>query len=115
MAILSMVLIGMRGLAVQLSNPFGNDAVDFEIDKFMKSAQDNSIAMLQDARPPCATRAAEGMANPLLPADANALPAAARLPPPPTAAAASSSTKKEKPRKKEKPVDPLDEAPTQAL
>ena len=36
MAIVSIVLIGMRGLAVALSNPFGEDSVDFDIELFMK-------------------------------------------------------------------------------
>ena len=39
----------MRGLAVQLSNPFGNDAVDFEIEKFMLGSYSNAVAHLRSA------------------------------------------------------------------
>ena len=45
----TVVLLGMRGLAVQLSNPFGNDAVDFEIEKFMLGSYSNAVAHLRSA------------------------------------------------------------------
>lgn len=49
MAFITIVLLGMRGLAVQLSNPFGNDAVDFEIEKFLKGSYTNAVAHLREA------------------------------------------------------------------
>ena len=48
MIVVSIVLIGMRGLAVQLSNPFGEDSVDFDIEKFMSGAKTNAIAHLNE-------------------------------------------------------------------
>jgi predicted membrane chloride channel (bestrophin family) len=66
---ISIVLIGMRGLAVQLSNPFGTDAVDFELETFMRGAYKNAVAHLRsselnvgDGCEPC-----KEFPNPLLP------------------------------------------------
>jgi hypothetical protein len=64
--ITSAVLIGMRSLAVQLSNPFGKDSVDFEIESFMKGALDNSVAFLRDSHRTSARHPAKGIKNPLL-------------------------------------------------
>ena len=49
MVFITIVLLGMRGLAVQLSNPFGNDSVDFEIETFMRGAYTNAVAHLRSA------------------------------------------------------------------
>ena len=49
-AIVTTILLGMRVLAVQLSDPFGSDAVDFEIEAFLKGAYVNSIAHLQQPK-----------------------------------------------------------------
>ena len=66
MALVSIVLIGMRSLAVQLSNPFGNDSVDFEIEKFMKGAYTNAVAQLSAERPTSKSALPLGVKNPLL-------------------------------------------------
>jgi hypothetical protein len=63
----TVVLLGMRGLAVQLSNPFGNDAVDFPIEQFMKGAYTNAVAHLRSRDRPACTFKLPGarMRNPL--------------------------------------------------
>ena len=38
----------MPALWRQLSDPFGDDAVDFELEAFMKGAMTNAIAKLSD-------------------------------------------------------------------
>jgi predicted membrane chloride channel (bestrophin family) len=50
MALISIVLIGMRSLAVQLSDPFGDDLVDFELEKFLWAAYTNAIAHLREPK-----------------------------------------------------------------
>ena len=68
MVFITVVLLGMRGLAVQLSNPFGNDSVDFEIEQFMAGAYNNAKAHLSAKdHPPLVTTkpAAKGLINPL--------------------------------------------------
>ena len=81
--IISIVLVGMRSLAVQLSTPFGNDSVDFDIEKFMKGALDNSIAHLKSYRKICSNedQAVHGIKNPLI--DPKGLPPAGSHMPPP--------------------------------
>ena len=82
MVIISIVLVGMRSLAVQLSNPFGNDSVDFDIEKFMKGAYTNAVALLLAERDVCASAAPSQMRCPLLPDGGQGLPRPAPLPPP---------------------------------
>jgi len=40
-------LLGMRALAISLSDPFGGDEVDFNLEAFLKAAYTDSIAQLQ--------------------------------------------------------------------
>eukprot|EP00322_Chrysochromulina_rotalis_P010403 CAMPEP_0115868434 /NCGR_PEP_ID=MMETSP0287-20121206/21294_1 /TAXON_ID=412157 /ORGANISM="Chrysochromulina rotalis, Strain UIO044" /LENGTH=441 /DNA_ID=CAMNT_0003323095 /DNA_START=55 /DNA_END=1380 /DNA_ORIENTATION=+ len=71
MAIVSVVLLGMRGLAVQLSNPFGNDSVDFNLERFMKGSFTNAIEYLkEDSFKPSGQEVADANArNPLFPSE----------------------------------------------
>ena len=66
MVMVSTVLIGMRGLAVQLSNPFGEDSVDFEIEAFMKGAYTNAVAHLKSEKPDTFNQVPAGVNNPLM-------------------------------------------------
>ena len=66
MAFISAVLLGMRGLAVQLSNPFGTGSVDFELEAFLNGAYTNAVAHLSsDAHDPCGSALPDTMQNPL--------------------------------------------------
>jgi predicted membrane chloride channel (bestrophin family) len=67
LAFITVVLLGMRGLAVQLSNPFGNDEVDFEIETFMKGSYVNAVAHLRepDLRADACSAPSSSMRNPL--------------------------------------------------
>jgi len=47
-AILLTLFIGLKEVAVQMSNPFGDDAVDFDVARFCRGAYNNSVAILQD-------------------------------------------------------------------
>lgn len=69
MVVVSVVLLGMRGLAVQLSNPFGDDSVDFSLETFMKGTFKNAIEYLrEDQIRPSGNKLAEPSArNPLFP------------------------------------------------
>lgn len=44
------IMIGLQAVAVAMSDPFGADDIDFDLDKFMISAYDNSIAIITDQR-----------------------------------------------------------------
>ena len=48
-----------------VSDPFGNDEVDFDLDNFLQSAYDNAVAKLCDARQPQGEWVSGDMDNPL--------------------------------------------------
>eukprot|EP00325_Prymnesiales_sp_UTEX-LB-985_P018871 CAMPEP_0174762518 /NCGR_PEP_ID=MMETSP1094-20130205/109819_1 /TAXON_ID=156173 /ORGANISM="Chrysochromulina brevifilum, Strain UTEX LB 985" /LENGTH=266 /DNA_ID=CAMNT_0015968471 /DNA_START=419 /DNA_END=1219 /DNA_ORIENTATION=- len=50
--IVTLVFLGLREVAVAMSDPFGNDPTDFEVDTMLKSAYKNAVACLQDNRRP---------------------------------------------------------------
>ena len=68
MLIISLVLLGMRGLAVQLSNPFGDDSVDFNLESFMSGAYKNALSYLREDehQPSLGAMPSNEMRNPLL-------------------------------------------------
>ena len=49
-AITSMILIGLQCVAVAMSDPFGDDDLDFDLPAFVSAAYDNAIAILVDQR-----------------------------------------------------------------
>ena len=62
---MTIVLLGMRGLAVQLSNPFGNDSVDFDVEKMMQAALKNTESYLRsDRRATCSKDPPESRREP---------------------------------------------------
>lgn len=64
------ILIGMQAIAVAMSDPFGDDDTDFDIELFMSEAYDNAIALLCDERETQYSRLPAGMENPLGASDA---------------------------------------------
>ena len=64
-------LIGLKEVAVALSDPFGEDAVDFEVDKFISASYRDCLALLADSDVPRARRQRsaaalpDGLKNPL--------------------------------------------------
>ena len=64
-------LIGLKEVAVALSDPFGEDAVDFEVDKFISASYRDCLALLADNDVPRARRQRsaaalpDGLKNPL--------------------------------------------------
>jgi hypothetical protein len=53
-------LDGAQAVAVAMSDPFGDDDIDFELETFLKGAYDNAVALITDERPPMAnTRPAD--------------------------------------------------------
>ena len=65
--IVSIVLVGLRSLSVQLSNPFGDDLVDFNIEEFMHREYKNVLSMLTtELHAPHSKVLPQGLSNPLL-------------------------------------------------
>lgn len=59
------IMIGLEQIAIGMSDPFGLDEVDFELDNFLQVAYDNAIAKLTDARQPQHEVISVDMDNPL--------------------------------------------------
>jgi len=66
LSVYMIAVLGIKATAVQLSDPFGDDAVDFELESFMKGAMTNAIAKLSDNHKCWARELPVGMVNPLV-------------------------------------------------
>ena len=42
--------LGLKAVAIKMSDPFGDDEIDFDIEGMLASAYANSVALLQDER-----------------------------------------------------------------
>ena len=64
-AVIVISFLGLREVAVALSDPFGDDDVDFDVEGMLAAAHKNSVALLQDERPAAGTDLEE-LNNPVL-------------------------------------------------
>lgn len=61
------IMLGLQNIAVAMSDPFGSDDLDFDLDAFLKSAFDNAIALVTDQHASLHDRLPSDVAeNPLL-------------------------------------------------
>ena len=49
-AIISLIIIGLKELAVDMADPFGYDVIDFQLEKFLASYYANALACLNESR-----------------------------------------------------------------
>lgn len=71
-AIICAVLIGMQAIAVAMSDPFGDDDTDFDIEVFIQQANDNAIAILLDEHVALhSSFPSQDLTNPLLNSEAS--------------------------------------------
>ncbi|KAL1506980.1 hypothetical protein AB1Y20_007844 [Prymnesium parvum] len=61
----SLVLLGLKEVAVCLADPFGDDAVDFNVDTFLLAAYKNAIANLNDDHAPHGSTMPSEITNPI--------------------------------------------------
>jgi len=61
--------LGLREVAVAMSNPFGDDAIDFDLEAMLAGAYKNCVALLRDTRRSDGSNI-EGLTNPLTNHDA---------------------------------------------
>lgn len=64
-AIVCVVFIGLRDLAVSMANPFGDDEIDFKFEKFLGSSYTTALAFLCDKHHPSGTELPKDLTNPL--------------------------------------------------
>ena len=67
---LVLAFLGLRQVAVAMSDPFGDDEVDFNLEAMQKEVYNNAIAFLADRRPMMKSALPKGMKNPLAQATA---------------------------------------------
>ena len=79
--IIVLVFLGLREVAICMSDPFGDDPIDFDLEPMLLSSYHNAVATLADARAP-AGAARNGLENPLISAP-NLTPLLAPVAPPP--------------------------------
>lgn len=48
--VICFIMIGLQAVAVAMSDPFGSDDIDFDLDKFFEGAYNNCIALVTDQR-----------------------------------------------------------------
>lgn len=60
-----LVMIGLQQVAIAMSDPFGSDDVDFELEAFIGAAYDNAVALLMDNRIPYGEALSGELGNPL--------------------------------------------------
>ena len=71
--IICLIVLGLKNLAVAMSDPFGDDVIDFKVERFLAGMFDNSVAHLCETYKAHGTTLPEGIHNPL-PADLTSPP-----------------------------------------
>jgi predicted membrane chloride channel (bestrophin family) len=66
-SIICTIFIGMKNLAVAMSDPFGDDAIDFKLEAFLNASYGNAIAHFMDEHVVLGDTCPEGMMVPMLP------------------------------------------------
>jgi hypothetical protein len=78
-SVICMVFLGLREVAVAMSNPFGDDEIDFDLEKMLAGAFKNAIAILRDPRPVAGSEL-NGLVNPVTSTDARFTVDASKFP-----------------------------------
>ena len=63
-AIICICFLGLKDVAIAMSDPFGDDAIDIDLELLLIDAYKNAIALLRDGRP-CDGHRLQGLANPI--------------------------------------------------
>ena len=50
--VICVMFLGLKDVAVQMSDPFGDDDVDFDLEPMLSGAYKNAVALLRDERAP---------------------------------------------------------------
>jgi predicted membrane chloride channel (bestrophin family) len=64
--IICTIFIGMKNLAVAMSDPFGDDAIDFNLEGFLKGSYKNVVAHFQEKHEVFGNKCPEGMTIPIV-------------------------------------------------
>ena len=64
-AIICLIVLGLKNLAGAMADPFGDDTIDFKVEKFLASMYDNSLAIITEVFSVGGLRLPDGLYNPL--------------------------------------------------
>jgi len=64
-AIICLIMIGLQEIAAAMSDPFGDDEIDFDGERQLATAFNNAVALLMDYKPPDSSHLPAGLSNPL--------------------------------------------------
>jgi len=62
-SILAVIEIGLERIAAAMSDPFGDDEIDFDVEALLSSAYNNATAYLREDKAPCAGKLPSGILN----------------------------------------------------
>jgi len=62
--VISLMVLGLKELAVAMADPFGDDVIDFQLEKFLAGSYRNALAHLGDTYQPTASKVEEEVAPP---------------------------------------------------
>jgi len=78
-AVICLIFMGLREVAVCMADPFGDDDIDFDLEKMLKASYTNAVACLRDEHRPCG-RALGNLTNPVTEANARFTVGADKIP-----------------------------------
>ena len=61
--IFSVIQLGLQEIAAAMSDPFGDDDIDFDIEGLLSSAYNNAISFLREEKPECADTVPDEIVN----------------------------------------------------
>jgi len=63
--IICLIVLGLKNLAGAMADPFGDDVIDFKVEKFLAAMYANSLANITEVYSTCGSRLPDGLQNPL--------------------------------------------------
>ena len=63
--VICLIVLGLKNLAGAMADPFGDDVIDFKVEKFLGGMYDNSLANITEVYSVCGSALPEGLHNPL--------------------------------------------------
>ena len=63
--VICLIVLGLKNLASAMADPFGDDVIDFKVEKFLAGMYENSIANITEVYSTCGSGLPEGLQNPL--------------------------------------------------
>jgi len=63
--VICLIVLGLKNLAGAMADPFGDDVIDFKVEKFLAGMYENSIANITEVYSTCGSGLPEGLQNPL--------------------------------------------------